>query len=110
MPGSQLANRLQDLRYRVEIISDADQLVPAARSGGPMVIFADLDSRRADTCELISLLKEDAATSHIPVIAFADERAKRLLAAAQQAGATLVVSDTALLAHLEHLLEQALQI
>lgn len=110
MPGSQLANRLQDLHYRVENLSDADQLVPAACSAGPMVVFADLHSQRADICAVIKLLKHDAATTHIPVIAFADEEATQLRVAAQQAGATLAVSDAALLTHLAQLIEQALQV
>lgn len=110
MPGSQLVNRLQDLHYRVEILSDPDQLGLAARSDGPMLVFTDLDSRRADICAAISQLKQDPVTAHIPVIAFANERAPQLQTAGRQAGATLVVTDTALLPHLDHLLEQALQV
>lgn len=110
VPGSQLVNRLQDLHYRVEIISDAAQLVPAASSVGPMLVFADLYSRRADICAVIKLLKHDAATAHIPVVAFANEGATQLQAAAREAGATLAVNDAALLTHLEQLIEQALQV
>ncbi|MCW5554136.1 MAG: hypothetical protein KIS67_18515 [Verrucomicrobiae bacterium] len=110
MPGSQLPSRLHDLHYRIETLSGADQLVPTARSTGPMVVFTDLHSYRADICAVIKQLKLDAATAHIPVIAFATEGATQLQAAAQQAGATLAVNDAALLTHLEQLIEQALQV
>lgn len=110
IPGSQLVNRLQDLHYRVQPISDANQLVDCARSEGPMLIFADLGSSRTDICTIIAKLKQDPATAHVPIIAFADEGNEQLQATGRQAGATLVATDSAVLAHLPHLLEQALQV
>jgi hypothetical protein len=51
------------------------------------------------------------ATSHLPVIAFCSEHTGTdLQVQAQAAGATLVVSDTALLNHLPQCLDQALQV
>jgi len=110
MPGSQLVNRLQDLHYRVRPISDANQLSDCARSEGPMLILADLSSSQEDICAAIAKLKQDPTTAHIPVIAFADEGAEELQGAGRQAGAALVVTDSAMLAHLPELLEQALQV
>jgi CheY-like chemotaxis protein len=108
MPGSQLVNRLQDLNYRVHALADASQLAAVAQSEGPMLIFADLEFSHADICAVIAGLRQHPGTAHIPVLAFADESAAALQAAGRQAGATLVVSNTALLAQLPHLLEQAL--
>jgi CheY-like chemotaxis protein len=110
MPGSQLVNRLQDLNYRVQPVSDPNQLCDLARSDGPMVVFADLTSSRTDICGLIAKLKQDPATAHIPVVAFADEVPDELHSAGRQAGATLVVTDSAILSHLPQLLEQALHV
>jgi CheY-like chemotaxis protein len=110
LPGTQLVNRLQDLKYRVRTTGDADKLVECAKECMPMLLLADLESSRNNVCQAISKLKQDPATQHIPVIAFSDEKAPDLQAAARSAGATLLVSDTAILTHLPQFLEQALQI
>ena len=107
MPGSQLVNRLQDLNYRVEAILEPDVLLAFAQTEGPMLIFADLDL--PDTPNTIARLRADPKTSHIPSVVFGGED-ERLWQAAQTAGATLVVGETALLAHLPSLLDQALRI
>ena len=54
-------------------------------------------------------MKADAATQHIPIIAFAGEQAAELQAAAQKAGATLVVGEATIANYLPELLNQALQ-
>ena len=110
MPGSQLVNRLQDLNYRVQPLAEAGQLTAVAATDGPMFIFADLESTRDDVCAVIGQLRRNPKTAHIPILAFADESAEALQTAARQAGATVVVSNTALLAHLPNLLEQALRV
>lgn len=110
MPGSQLVNRLQDLHYRVQPLADATQMAESARSTRPMLILADLASTRADVCAAIAQLRKDPVTTHVPVIAFTDEGAEQLQAAGRQAGATLVVTDSAVLNHLPQLLEQALHL
>jgi len=109
MPGSQLVNRLQDLNYRVQAITDATILLASTQREMPMLVLADLASR-ADITQVISDLKADTATAHIPVIAFADEKATAQLNAAQTAGAALAVSEAALSSYLPQLLNQALHI
>ena len=110
MPGSQLVNRLQDLRYRVQAVSDPAKLVEFARAEGTMLVFADLNSPGNEVCAVIAQLRQNPATAHIPVIAFADEGTVPLQAAAREAGATLVVNDAAILTHLAQFIEQALQV
>ncbi len=107
MPGSQLVNRLQDLNYRVQAVNDLASLQQSARSEGPLLVIADL-AGRDEVCRAIAALKADAATHHIPVIAFASEASWQ--AAAQKAGATLAVSEAAIVNYLPQLLEQALQL
>ena len=109
MPGSQLVNRLQDLNYRVRVINDLASLQQCARSEGPLLVIADLAGRE-EVCGAIAALKADSTTNHIPVIAFANEKATELQAAAQKAGATLAVSETAMINYLPQLLNQALQV
>jgi CheY-like chemotaxis protein len=111
LPGSQLVNRLQDLHYRVQAISDPAKLVVAAEQAKPMIVLADLAAAPADVCAALVRLKGNPETNHLPVIAFCSEHTGTdLQVQAQAAGATLVVSDTALLNHLPQCLEQALQI
>jgi CheY-like chemotaxis protein len=110
LPGTQLVNRLQDMKYRVRAVMDASTLQACARQEKPIVVLADLVSSREDICGVIARLKKDVETQHIPVIAFASDDAAEAQAAARAAGATLVVSDTGVLNHLSQFLQQALQV
>ena len=109
MPGSQLVNKLQDLNYRVQTVNDPALLQPGALQESPLLVVADLAGGDA-VFSAIAGLKADAATSHIPVIAFAAEGVAQAMEAAQKAGAKLVVSEIAIANHLAELLNQALQI
>jgi PleD family two-component response regulator len=108
LPGSQLVNRLQDLGYRVMTIGNADKLMEEAEAAKPLLILADLACRKGDLCSAIGRLRQNRSTQHIPVLAYANPRSVRLQAAAREAGATLVASNTAILAQLPQLLDQAL--
>ena len=107
LPGTQLVNRLQDLGYRVQTAGGAEQLLACASREKPMIVLADLVSTRAKISEVISQLRQNPTTSHLPVIAFADDKDAALQNAAREAGATLVVNEAAILNHLEQFLEQA---
>ncbi len=109
MPGSQLVNRLQDMKYRVLPINDPTMLAGTAQRESALLVFVDLEAR-GDICGAIRQIKSDASTAHLPVIAFAPDDRSKLLAAGQKAGANLVVGDTAFGGHLEPLLEQALRL
>jgi CheY-like chemotaxis protein len=108
LPGSQLVNRLQDLNYRVQAFAEAASLIECARSEGPMLILADMDSPKEDVAGLISRLRGGSDTSHLPVVAFS--ASEESLPLAQQAGATLAVGETALLTHLPEVLDQVLRV
>jgi PleD family two-component response regulator len=110
MPGSQLVNRLQDLGYRVQTLSDAALLIEAATRDKPMIAILDLVTDRANMCALIKDLKENEHTTHIPVIGFAGQKEEKLHSEATRCGAALVAFDDALLPQLPHLLEHALRI
>ena len=109
MPGSQLVNRLQDLNYRVLAINNPALLAATVKRETPLLLFVDL-AARGDITGAIEKIRSDAATSHLPVIAFAPDNQTELLAAARQAGANLTVGESALAGHLETLLEQALHL
>jgi CheY-like chemotaxis protein len=109
MPGSQLVNKLQDLNYRVQTVNDPAAFHSCARDERPLLAIVDLAGGDA-VCSAIAVLKTDAATRHIPVIAFAAEDANQAMEAAQKAGAELAVSEAAIANHLPELLNQALHI
>jgi CheY-like chemotaxis protein len=110
LPSGQLVNRFQDKGYRVQSIGDPTSLVEHAQREKPMVVLADLESRQHSVPQAISELRKHAGTAHIPVIAFGSATKPALQEEARTAGATLVVTDTAILAHLDQFLDQALQV
>jgi len=109
MPGSQLANRLRDLNYRVLNLDNPALLAASAERETPLLLFVDL-ATPGDVCGAIARLKSEPATSHLPVIAFAPDSEPALLDAAQKAGANFAVTETAVISHLPQLLEQALHL
>jgi CheY-like chemotaxis protein len=110
LPGTQLVNRLQDLNYRVRAVTDSTTLLACARREKPMLVLADLVSTRNDICHAIADLRQDPDTQHIPVIAIAPEKEVSLMRGAEAAGATLVAGEAAILNHLSHFLDRALQV
>lgn len=109
MPGSQVVNRLQDLNYRVLAINNAALLAAITKRETPLLLLADLDAR-ADICGAIQKIKADPACAHLPVIAFAPDDKPELLAAAEKAGASFTIGESALAGHLPQLLDRALQV
>ena len=110
LPGTQLVNRLQDLKYRARALTEVEALVACAQQEKPMLVLADLISTRHNVCQAIVQLKQHPETQHIPVIAFAPEDAADLQQSARDAGAAVVVSEAAILNHLPQFLQQALHI
>jgi CheY-like chemotaxis protein len=109
MPGSQLANRLQDLKYRVLTVGDVALLPAAAKREAPLFLIADLDAR-GNILAALEQIKADPATNHLPVIAFAPDDKPALLQAAQNAGLSIAVGETAVVGHLRQLLDRALHL
>lgn len=110
LPGSQLANRLQDLNYRVQTISDPALLNQCAEQAKPLLVVVDLESSQQSVLPAITALKQNSLTKHLPVIAFAKEDSPEKRQAAEHAGITLFVTEAAITNHLPQLLSQALEI
>jgi PleD family two-component response regulator len=110
LPGSQLVNRLQDLNYRVQAVSDTNLLLEYCEQAKPMLVLADLGANRDNVCAAVARLKKNPATQHVPVIVFGDENDPELQKTALDAGVTLIVSESALLNHLPQCLDQALRV
>jgi PleD family two-component response regulator len=110
LPGSQLVNRLQDLGYRPQVVTDSQQLFQQARESLPLVILCDLGSEKTGVCRQIEQIRAETATAHIPILAFGTKKEPKLQADAREAGANLVAADEGLLAQLPQLLDQVLQV
>lgn len=110
LPGSQLANRLQDMRYRVQTVAEPERLVETAQHQKPLLVIADLATNTTQMCEAIRQLKQTQATQHIPVMAIIAVSSASAQQAARQAGADLVVTDSAVQVHFKELLDQALHV
>jgi CheY-like chemotaxis protein len=110
MPGSQLANRLQDLGYRVQPVVEVSRLVELAEREKPLIVVTDLASSKSDVCEWITRLRKNPATEHLPVLAFAAADNATLQDAGRLAGAKIVATEEAMQHHLPQLLDQVLAI
>lgn len=75
-----------------------------------MLVIVELTPTRTDVCAAIRELRKNPETRHVPIIAYGDPADADSTAAATSAGATLVAGQSAILEHLPHLLEQALQV
>jgi CheY-like chemotaxis protein len=109
MPGTQLVNRLQDMKYRVLALNTISALAETAPREQAMFLIMDLESR-GEVLSAIGKIRQDPATSHLPIIAYAPDNKADLFKAAQKAGASLVIGETTLASHLPQLLDQAMHI
>jgi CheY-like chemotaxis protein len=109
MPGSQIVNRLQDLNYRVETANNAATLAATVKREMPLLLVVDL-STQGDVRTAIGKIKADAATAHLPIIAFGPDNEPELLAAAQRAGASFTIGESGVAAHLPQLVDRALHV
>lgn len=106
LPGTQVAGRLQDLGWRVQTLNNPSELVRSAEDHKPLLVLADLISSHGSVSESVARMRRNQSTAHIPVIAFCEDESQHKPAV--EAGATLAVSDTAILQHLNQFIDQAL--
>ena len=109
LPGSQLVNRLQDLNYRVQTISDPSLLTQCAEQSKPILVVADLESTQ-NVLNALGQLKQNPVTSHLPIIGFSKEDTPEKRNLAEKAGITLFVTEAAIMNHLTQLLQRALEL
>ena len=110
MPGSRLLNRLQDLGYRVQVLSDAAKLVAQAEALKPLLVIVDLVSKTTDVCAAIAEMKQNPNTTHIPILAYAGSKEAKLQKSARESGASMVASDDAIFDQFPQMLDQLLAV
>jgi hypothetical protein len=113
LPGQQLVNRLQDLGYRVQAVTNAGVLKQEVQSQKPMLLIAEFPADRPAVGQAIASLKKDPATAHVAILAYipdVPETNTTLQETARAAGANLIASEAGVLEQLPQLLEQVLQV
>jgi CheY-like chemotaxis protein len=110
LPGTQLGTRLEDRGYRVLSLNDLETLVEQAEREKPMFAVVDFGIKAAAACAAIAKLRQHGPTAHLPVIALTSPSDTNAQESARAAGATLVVHDSIILAHLDQFIEQALEL
>jgi len=110
LPGQQLVNRLQDLGYRVQAVTDATFLEQDVQKQKPMLLVSEFPVGKADVCKVFTALKQNPATAHIAILAYTAEADAALQEPARMSGANLIASETRVLDQLPQLLEQVLQV
>jgi hypothetical protein len=108
--ATQLAERLEALRYRMVTIANPAELIPAAAREQAMVIFADLEGRDEAVIAAVANLRGNQGTEHIPVIGFKRDLDEATQSDLSGRGFAVAVNDQAILSHLPLLLERALDI
>jgi PleD family two-component response regulator len=109
LPGSQVANRLQDLGYRVQALTALDTLVETSERETPLVVVAEILPDAA-ACAAIARLKKNPATTHIPVLGYSDSHTPAQQTRAIQSGVSLLAGRAAISEQLPQLLDQVLQV
>ncbi|MGC8744235.1 MAG: hypothetical protein ACP5T0_10195 [Verrucomicrobiia bacterium] len=105
-----MPTKLESLGYRVHSAVSSDEIFTLAKSLKPLIIIADIATKTKDVCPIISQIRQDSETAHIPIIAITDSSDPRLEATAREAGANVIVSESAITMHLKQLLDRALEI
>lgn len=110
MPGSRLVARFEEMGYRVSTVADPGRLMATAKEALPMLVVADLTNGRGDVLAAVEGLRGDAATAHLPVIAYAAKEDGNQREAALRAGVQVVATDATIVQHLGPFVDQALQL
>lgn len=108
LPGQQLVNRLQDLGYRVQAVTDVNILAREVQNQKPMLVIAEFPAEKPAIAAVISELKKDPTTAHVAILFYIPENNPALQDAARAAGANLIASEAGVLEQLPQLLEQVL--
>jgi CheY-like chemotaxis protein len=110
IPGSQVAARFEELEYRVVTVEQPGALLETARREMPMIVVADLTNRQGDVLAAIAALRTEAATAHVPVVAYGVREDERQRAAARAAGVKVLATESTIVPHLLQFVEHALQL
>ena len=94
------------LGYRVKTLADPRTAAEAAAALAPEVVFVNLASSRLDGPGMVRSLRAQAALAETPVIGYAGHVERHFFQQGREAGATLVVPNSAMRKALPQVLEK----
>ena len=110
LPGSQLANRLIELGYRVQVV-ELEALGKLVEAEKPILMMAEVSPKtQKEVCAAVAGIKANPKTRHIPILAFSNKLDKTLQEALLAAGVSLLAGNAAILEQLPSLLDQLLEV
>ena len=110
LPGQQLVNRLHDLGYRVQSVTNPAALQEEIEKQKPMVLIAEFAAGKTVVHETIAAVKQNPETAHVSILVYIAGADVELQKAAQASGANLVASERGLIDQLPELLDHALRL
>ena len=97
---------LKRLGYQVKTLADPRTAAETAAALAPEVIFVNLTSSRLDGPEMVRTLRAQPALAETPVIGYAGHVERHFFQQGREAGATLVVPNSAMRKALPQVLEK----
>lgn len=110
LPGQQIVNRLQDLGYRVQTLTNAAVLKDDVQKLKPMLLITEFPNSGSAVDEAIQSIKQTPETAHVAILAYISAEQTGLRDIANLSGADLIASETELLDQLPQLLDQVLRL
>ncbi|HTE18370.1 MAG TPA: response regulator [Armatimonadota bacterium] len=93
---SMLVPALQRLGYGVRAVPGKTDVAVGVAAFGPQVIFVNLAADRYSGTDVVRALRLDPATAQIPIVGYAGHVERDRFQAGQEAGADLVVPNSAM--------------
>ncbi len=109
MFGARARAALEQMGWRSTVLTRPEAALAEARANRPTLLLLELGAGNAARLELLRTLRADPALADLPVLAFGSHMARAALTSARDAGATMVVSNGALVARFEQYVTKALE-
>jgi DNA-binding NarL/FixJ family response regulator len=109
MFAARIVSALSQRGWTAGIVSSPIVVKVEIDASPPDLVIIELGAAAEPRIELIRQLREAEASKTIPVLAFGSHKARSVLQAARDAGASLVVSNGTLVSRFGEVLEKALQ-
>lgn len=106
MSAMMVGPALQRCGYRVRTLSGGPTAAAQIAEGAPELVFVNLASARTPGADVIRRLRAQPETGGTPVIGYAGHVERHLFQAGREAGATLVVPNSAISKAMPEVLEK----
>jgi DNA-binding NarL/FixJ family response regulator len=109
MFAARISSALSQTGWTSRGVSHLDSLKADLLSSPPDLLIVELGNTPEPRIELIRQIREEKASVGLPILAFGSHKARSVLQAARDAGASLVVSNGTLVSRFPEVIEKARQ-